>query len=363
MKILSKHTFFSILKVGFVTTLIASFLLIGVDLFKNLDTYMSYSFGFKQVAYLSFLYFPEAFLLGLGPSYLFAVTYYFSSLQANNELITLYNAGCSYKKIIVPCLILSVLISVLYFLFNEQIAIKASNKKQTMFEELTLSNYGKMDNNSIFFNDYENNFIIFADQYVDSIQALYSITYLELNDDLSVKQRIDSYKAVWDEEIKNWHFYQNFILSQNKQMNSFYKEYKDEINDLPIQIEPEYFQSSNISINNQSLEKYYEYVCRIKQINSEKYASVATEFYSRVLNCLTPLVLMIISCFSNIRFKKNVLFFSILVSLCFGVVYYVIRLLTIMLAGQGVIKPALGTLIPFICVIVISIFFGFFRKD
>ncbi len=64
--------------------------------------------------------------------------------------------------------------------------------------------------------------------------------------------------------------------------------------------------------------------------------------------------MMVIACSMNYRFKKNVLFFSLICSICIAVVYYVIQMMTVMLADQGVIAPWLGILIPFAVILGLS---------
>ncbi|MBR6085835.1 MAG: LptF/LptG family permease, partial [Spirochaetales bacterium] len=74
LKTLDRYTVSSILKTGIATALLASLMLLGVDLFSNLDLYMNHNVGFSKACSVTILYFPEAFLLALGPSFLFAVT-------------------------------------------------------------------------------------------------------------------------------------------------------------------------------------------------------------------------------------------------------------------------------------------------
>ena len=65
--------------------------------------------------------------------------------------------------------------------------------------------------------------------------------------------------------------------------------------------------------------------------------------------------MIVIACSITYRFKKNVLFFSLVGSICIAVVYFVVRMVTVMLSDQGVIAPILGTLIPFAAVIMVSL--------
>ena len=121
-----------------------------------------------------------------------------------------------------------------------------------------------------------------------------------------------------------------------------------------MRLEPQLFRDSSNEISSMSLSLARAFLSRMKVLNPEQYASLATEYWQRVLDCLSPLVMMIIACSITYRFKKNVLFFSLVGSICIAVVYFVVRLLTVMLADQGVIAPILGTLIPFAAVIVLS---------
>jgi lipopolysaccharide export system permease protein len=96
----------------------------------------------------------------------------------------------------------------------------------------------------------------------------------------------------------------------------------------------------------------------MKGLNPEQYASMGTEYYKRIFSCLTPLIMILIACSINYRFKKNILFFSLVCSICIAVVYFVVQMMTVMLSDQGVIAPQLGTLIPFIVIISLTTVMG-----
>ena len=48
LRVLDRYTTASVLKIGLVTSLLASLMLMGVDLFTNLDKYMSYNVSFLK---------------------------------------------------------------------------------------------------------------------------------------------------------------------------------------------------------------------------------------------------------------------------------------------------------------------------
>ena len=65
--------------------------------------------------------------------------------------------------------------------------------------------------------------------------------------------------------------------------------------------------------------------------------------------------MIIVSVSVNIKYKKNVLLFSIISSVSLGVIYYVVQLVTLLIAKQGMIAPIFGMLIPFMVIILIAL--------
>ena len=354
MKVLTRNVFFSVLKVGIITALLASLMLMGVDLFKNLDTYTSYLVDGSTVLKLTLLYFPEAFLLSIGAAFLFSVTYYLSMLHANNEIICVLNAGVSYVRVIIPILFTAVLISGFYFAFNEYVAIGCSNEKEALMQVITSTENGANDNSEIALSDMQSGYMVYADSYIDSNQTLYKVTLLEKDSSGNLVRRTNAYKAVWSQDDKSWTLYDVYVYRPSDDGLSTDIEYIEQYTDEVMKLEPQLFRNLSAEVSKMSLSLAHDYVKRMKTLNPEQYASLGTEYYERILSCLTPFVLMIIACSMNYRFKKNVLFFSILCSICVAVVYYVILMMTRMMANQGIIAPWWGTLIPFIAISLLS---------
>lgn len=358
MKVLTRYTLASVLKVGLVTTMLAALMLVGVDLFTNLDTYIGHSMGFGKAFMLSMLYYPEAFLLAVGPSFLFSTTYFLSMLNASNEMICILNSGVSSRKVVAPLLVLAVALAVFYFGFNETVAIRSSNLKETRTQSSTKDS-SSMDNTDIALGDMQNGYVVHASRYEDSIETLFDVSYVEHDvsgEDEGTIRRIDAYKAVYDEGSGFWTFhdcdvYETFATESGDQVSVSYHE---ELAAQRFRLEPQLFRNLSSEISKMSLDLARAYLLRIRNLNPDEYARVGTEFYKRVFSCLTPLVMMVIACSMNYRFRKNVLFLSLICSICIAVVYYVIQMMTVMLADQGVIAPWLGILIPFAVILALS---------
>lgn len=373
--VLTRYTLSSVIKVGLATAMLAALMLVGVDLFSNLDSYISHNVSFGQAFLVSLLYFPQALLLALGPSFLFSVTYFLSMLTANNEMICILNSGVSMRRVVIPCLVLAVALSVGYFAFNENVAIEASNLKDTRYKALT-SSTSSLDNTNIALSDMQDGYMVYAGQFVNETSMLYNVSYVELLDGAlgfsgasSVEasfneassgeasfRRVDAYKAQYDEASKLWTLYDCYeympvsdVVGQTVRV-TYYSSL-----DIPrMQLEPQLFRNLSSEISKMSLDLAHAYVLRMKSLNPDEYARLGTEYYKRIFSCLTPLIMIIIACSMNYKFKKNVLFFSLICSICVAVVYFVVQMVTLMLADQGVIAPYLGTLIPFAVVLLLA---------
>ena len=97
------------------------------------------------------------------------------------------------------------------------------------------------------------------------------------------------------------------------------------------------------------------YLQKIRLVNPQLWYEAATDFFTRVLGALIPLVMIFIACTINYKYKKNVLLFSIITSLFIAVMYYVVQMVTLIMAKQGVIEPVWGMVIPMIVIVLIAI--------
>lgn len=359
MKILTKYSLRSVLKVGFLTAFLAGLMLMGIDLFKNLDTYTRYQVSGLDILILTALYFPSGTLLGLGPAFLFSVTYYLSMLHASNEYVCILNSGINYKKFLVPIIFSAVFISLFYFGFNETVALPAENLKDARMRIIASTENGSNDNSNVALNNNDNSMLVYADTYIDSSTILYGVKVLEKTANNRIAARTDARTAVWNEEKQCWILNDAYAYIPSEDGTDAKIEHLETVEKSNFNLEPELFKNLSSEISRMSLKLSKSYLSKIKQYNKIQYAVLGTSFYKRILSCLTPLVMMVIACSLSYNFKKNVLFFSLLCSICIAVVYYVIQMLTLMLANQGIIHPALGMIIPFLSVLLITFIMSF----
>ena len=118
MKIVTRYITSSILKTAIITLLVCVLLVLAVELFSSMNKIVTSSTNIKDIIKLSILGLPEYLMMVASISFLFATTFFLSQLQANNELIMLYNTGLSYFKIASKIVILGVIVTIVFFYFS-----------------------------------------------------------------------------------------------------------------------------------------------------------------------------------------------------------------------------------------------------
>ncbi|MDD3902523.1 MAG: LptF/LptG family permease [Sphaerochaeta sp.] len=357
MKLIDRYSIDSITKVTFVTLLLCTLMLVSVDLFTHLDSYVNSNVPFFTIFTLSLLYMPEAMVFALGPSVLFSTAFHLSQLQANNELICFFNAGISYRRLLVPILMLGLFFSCLQFGVNEYLAIPFSRQRSVQQNEL-FGLRSTFDNRNITLSDLEGGFVVHASHYNDSTKKLTDVILVLQNEEGGLSTRIDATSAIWNEKNATWEL-SNAIIHElvgdtveSRRENLYISD--------QFTLEPSFFRNLSSDIKTMELDSAFRYLKRIKVLDPSMWHVYASDFANRILGSLTPLVLLFIACTINYTFKKNVLLFSIIMSISIAVIFYVVQMVTLIMAKQGVIGPIWGMVIPMIVIVSIAILERFF---
>ena len=330
MRILTRYTLKSILLVFFISLFITGDLGLAEMLRYALSSLSSY------------------IMMLIALSSLFSITYFLSSMSANNELISLYTAGLSKVRILRPILILSFLMTVFFFFVNESLVLEWKNYKDVVSQEYFGMSSTFDASNTVLY-DEESGYLIYADRYSDSNKRLYSPLLIKSEDE-NIRERIEADYA--DYVNDGWHFYNARVtLVQNNNLESFTeREYLDEDFNIPDDM----FRRQNLQLETMELDYAYEYLNRLKSVNYASWREGMTDFLRRLASPFGILVLSFIALSLNYTYKKNILLFSIVQSLIIAVVYYVADMVFSIAARQGSINVYSVFIAPPIITIALS---------
>ena len=329
--------------------LLRSFLVMAVETFMHLDSFMTGNLAFKEMAIYAFSSLSGYLMLLAAVSMLFSITYFLSNMSANNELISLYSAGLSKFRIILPILIMSFLVTLLFFAFNESIALEWKNFNAIVSQEyFGLS--GTQDATDTVLYDEESGYLIYADRYSESYGRLYSPLLLKITSG-SVEERIEADYAEYGGE--SWKFENARVVRRGEEGYESFS--AREFSDPDFLVPGELFRSQNTSIDTMDRATAEEYLAGLESTNRNTWQERATEYYRRIYSPLAIFVLMFISAAMNYRFKKNVLLFSVIQSLSIAVIYYVADMVFSIMGNQGVVTPGGAVIWPIAMTLLLSL--------
>ncbi len=349
MRILHSYLLRSVLRVTLYAVLFFSAIVILLDLFTNLNMYISNDVPLSQVLYLSYLYIPKAITYAISPSILFGVTFTISNMHSRNELVSILNSGISYYRFIDVILIMGLLAGGMNFLFQEYVVIDSFTKKSELSN--TLIGYSTSYNNSnVVLLSQDSNNIYYARYYNDKRSELSNIILLIRDSEGSLLSRVDAKKATYSRDTNEWILEEvkKYEIEDGRVSSTYLR--SDHLSGSYFL--PEDFRDITYNIQEMRIPEAKMYLKRIRFLDLQRYRILLTDYYERFSFSLTPFIVAIISCSLGSRFKKNILLYSLLLCIIISVFYYIFEMLTILLAKQNYLPPVIGAWLP---VIVFSI--------
>ncbi len=350
MKILTRYTLSSIIRIAVVTILIFAAILAAVELFSKMDQIMHGGVEIPSLIEYIILSLPEYLMMVASISFLFAVTYFLSTLTANNEMIPILNAGVSPARLRLPIIMLAIVLTILGSVFQEHTVIAAANRHDELETELFGASSTR-DSRNIVLTD-EDGFLIYTQRFSEATGEIYNPILVKSADGV-IESRVEADRARYDSD-KGWWVFEGarvYTVSGRDVKTEYRGEYEEPLFDP----EPRLFRSQNTSIETMDRETAKEYLERLWSSDRTTWQEKATDYYRRLGSPLAILVLMFISVSMNYNFKKNVLLFSVIQSLSIAVIYYVADMVFSIMGHQGAVTPMMTVVAPLVLTCLLSL--------
>jgi lipopolysaccharide export system permease protein len=313
-------------------------LLCLIDLFLNLVHYLNYEAPFSEIMKASYYYIPKSFSLALPISLLFASAYTLGDLSARNELTSVISSGIPFWRLSFSFMVIGLLASVFAFFFEDIIVIPTFKEKNTITR--TLRHQKQVEKNSdIVVKTRDGNRIYSVDYYDSNNQTLNGVSIVERDEEGGFMSQIRAPVARWNGE--HWLF-----------SNAYIYEWEDRllrVHALPpvtdYTEEPDIFGRSSVDAADLSAREAALLVKDLKTAGLP-YADAQADYYHRFSFSTVSFIVIILSISMGGRFRKNIMLMSLLTSLIAAVIFYVMEMLSMMMAKLGYILPVIGAWFP-----------------
>ena len=335
--------------VVFAITLLMTIVVV-FDMSENIQRFLNHNVPWKEVVkgyYLNFIpYFINLFI----PLFTFiSVIWFTSKLSSHNEIISIFDNGISFNRMLVPYITGAVIIMIMSLILSNFI-VPNTNRKLNDFKDQYFGR--RMVNSTYQHVKNSKNSYIFVERWDKTAGEGYNFTYEEF-DSSSIRQKISAQTIDYDEDNKVWrlHRYTRRVITPEDEELIFRGEEFDTVfNITPLNL----YQDISVS-ETMTYRELRQFIKEEKVRGSSLLANYQIERHKRIANPVGILIMTLlgvsVSCRKTTRGVGVHIFFG--VGLVFTFVF--LQQISTVFSVSGGLLPVLGTWFPNIIFLFITI--------
>ena len=321
-------------------------LIVLIDLFVNLVTYLNYEAQMSQILLASFYFIPKSVSYALPISLVFSVAYTLGDLYARNELTTIITSGVPYWRLCASFMLIGFCASFIAFFFEDNIVVPTFRIKNSMTR--TLKHQRTAERNSdIVIKTHQGKRIYSVDYYDYNNRILNGVSIIEKDDEGNFESQIRAPTARWSND--HWEFINPVVYAWNDDMIKVDQAIPPNTYDE----DPELFRRSAVDPADLNARDAGALALDLREAGLPYVAALA-DVYHRYSFSSVSFIVVVLSISMGGRFRKNILLMSLFTSIACAVVFYVVEMVTMLMAKYGVIPPIFGAWFPVFLFIVIG---------
>ncbi len=313
-----------------------------VDLFMHIANYLQNNCSVKDILTVMLYYAPKTIWYAVPVAMLFSVSYTLSDMYATNELEALFASGVSLFKFTYPVLLLSIVLSFGLYHFENHLVVWTYEKKILLQEEL-LHNKVSGNNAEVIVISDNGKVIYKVRKYTESQKRIQNAYFVFRNEDKELEAIIYAPAARWNEEEGLW----------NLESPTQYVMKDDSLVITPLDTaftnrlteSYEIFRKSIVDVQSVNAKDAKVYIDHLKKAGLP-YQEQLSEYYKKFSFPFIVFLVVFLSIGLTGKTKKNVLIISLASCISATVLFYVLMMVTMILAKHGYISPFMGAFFP-----------------
>jgi lipopolysaccharide export system permease protein len=345
--ILDRYLVRQFIPVFFIAISMFVFILSLIDLFVNIVRYLNYEVPFIMIMRISLYYLPKSFSYALPISLLFAAAYTLGDLYAKNELTTVFSSGIPFWRFSIMLLIIGLFISVFSFFFDDIVVIPTLKTKNDLSRRALHQQVTESDSDIVI--KARNGRLTYSVDYYDyTRQVLNGISIIEIDGSGDLVSLIRAPSAVWVDThwvFRNaviYHFENDMFRIRSLPESTLYNEHPDNFRRKAVNVEELPVKEAGLLVHD-------------LRSAGLPFLHAQANYYHRFSFATTSFIVMLLSISMGGRFKKNIMLMSLFASLSVAVIFYIMEMLSMTMAGLNYIHPLIGAWLPIFFFITIGV--------
>ena len=335
--------------VVFAITLLMTVVIV-FDMSENIQRFLNHNVPWKEVItgyYLNFIpYFINLFI----PLFTFiSVIWFTSKLSTHNEIISIFDNGISFNRMLVPYVTGAAIIMVLSLILANFI-VPSTNKK---LNEFKYQYFGRRGGSSVYLHvKNSKNSYVFVERWDKMENIGYNFTYEEF-DSARIRKKISAQTINYDEETRQWQLHR--YLKREITPDNEERIYRGEEFDTVLNILPRNLYQDAYVTETMSYRELRQFIREEKMRGSSLLANYQIEQHKRIANSLGILIMTLLAV--SVSCRKTTRGVGVHIFIGIGLVFTFIFLqqISTVFSVSGGLPPVLGTWIPNIIFLLITI--------
>ncbi|WP_027727800.1 LptF/LptG family permease [Treponema sp. C6A8] len=323
-----------------------------VDLFMNLTTYLQNGSSWHDIGVVMLNYIPKTIWYAVPVAILFSSSYTLSNMYANNELEALFASGVSLFKFTAPALILSIILSIALFAFENGVVVQTYEKKMKLQNHL-LQKFESDNNNNVIVISENGKIIYNAARYYEETKRLQNLYVIFRDENKNLISVIHSDLAIWDFDAGHWRL-QNTLEYKRDESGRFSTASFDSTLEEKLTESYEIFRKNIVDVQSVSAKEAKIYIEHLRKAGLP-FGQQLSEYYKKFAFPFIVFIVVFLSIGLTGKTKKNVLLISLASCISASVLFYVMHMVTMVFAKHGYITPFAGAWSPVILFTIASI--------
>ena len=313
-----------------------------VDLFMNIANYLQNNCLVKDILTVMLYYAPKTIWYAVPVAMLFSVSYTLSDMYATNELEALFASGVSLFRFTYPALILSILFSFGLYFFENHLVVWTYEKKILLQEEL-LNNKVSGNNAEVIVISDNGRVIYKVRKYTESQKRIQNAYFVFRNDNKELEAVIYANVGKWNQEEGLWKL--EGATQYVKEGESLVIRPLDSAFTNRLTESYEIFRKSVVDVQSVNAKDAKVYIDHLKKAGLP-YQEQLSEYYKKFSFPFIVFLVVFLSIGLTGKTKKNVLIISLASCISATVLFYVLMMVTMILAKHGYISSFMGAFFP-----------------
>lgn len=323
-----------------------------VDLFMNIWKYLFNNVPVHVVTKILLLYLPKTITYALPLSMLFATCYMLCILSSNNELVAMFASGISYVRAMTSLILFAAVLSVGFFVFEDKVVVPCYKEYQEL-KNSSLNIEQDFNNTNVVIRSHDGAVIYKTEFYEDSAKRLHNLLLIIRNDDHSLKAIIKTPNATWNKDKNLWDLMAPVAYIPDGNDGITYASYFSDYSEI-LDESPDTFKNNKVDVETISIKEAKEYIAYLKKAGLPSGEALSV-YYKKFSFPYVILIVTVLAIGLSGRWRKNVIIISMILSLSASVLFYVLQMVTMLLAKFGFVTPVAGAWFPVIVFSIISI--------